>query len=105
MLRLAIEIDGKRHDLALPQGLLAAASQAEPSQPETTGQPNEVTAPVAGVLSLWTAEDGAEVEAGQQIAVIEAMKMETSVEAPHAGRLTRLAPRARRWRRGRPSRR
>ncbi|SCY88141.1 acetyl/propionyl/methylcrotonyl-CoA carboxylase subunit alpha [Paracoccus tibetensis] len=91
MLRLAIEIDGKRHDLALPQSLLPAAALGEPSQPATTGQPNDITAPVAGILSLWKIADGAEVEAGQQIAVIEAMKMETPVEAPRAGRLTHLA--------------
>ena len=53
--------------------------------------PGDVTAPVAGTLSLWQVEDGATVEAGQVIAVIEAMKMETRIEAPRAGRLTRLA--------------
>ncbi|TGN59756.1 acetyl-CoA carboxylase biotin carboxyl carrier protein subunit, partial [Paracoccus liaowanqingii] len=53
--------------------------------------PDTVPAPVAGTLSLWQVADGAEVAAGQVIAIVEAMKMETRVEAPHAGRLTRLA--------------
>ena len=89
MLRLSIEIDGRRHDLALPQGVLAAAAPAAPQ--EAASDPDCVSAPVAGTLSLWQAADGAQVQAGEVIAVIEAMKMETSIEAPHAGRLTRLA--------------
>ncbi|WP_313353117.1 acetyl-CoA carboxylase biotin carboxyl carrier protein subunit [Paracoccus sp. (in: a-proteobacteria)] len=40
---------------------------------------------------MWQAEDGAEVEAGQVVAVIEAMKMETRIEAHRAGKLTRIA--------------
>lgn len=91
MLRLAIEIDGKRHDLALPQGLLALQAQAAPATDAPKEDRHEITAPVAGVLSLWKVADGAEVEAGQQIAVIEAMKMETAVEAPFAGQLKHMA--------------
>ncbi|WP_415639246.1 acetyl-CoA carboxylase biotin carboxyl carrier protein subunit [Paracoccus nototheniae] len=93
MIRFAIEIDGKRHQIALPPGMLAASpgtgSAAAPVPEEAA--PGTVTAPVAGTLSLWQIGDGETVEAGQVIAVIEAMKMETQIEAPHAGRLTHLA--------------
>jgi acetyl-CoA/propionyl-CoA carboxylase biotin carboxyl carrier protein len=34
--------------------------------------------------------DGEEVAPGQVIAVVEAMKMENPLRAPHAGRVTRL---------------
>ncbi|MDT1064350.1 biotin carboxylase N-terminal domain-containing protein [Paracoccus sp. CPCC 101403] len=93
MLRLAVEIDGKRHELGLPANLLAAlptggGSLVDDSTPEADDA--TVTAPVAGTLTLWQAEDGAEVEAGQVIAVIEAMKMETRIEAHRAGKLSRL---------------
>ncbi|MFH5775430.1 acetyl/propionyl/methylcrotonyl-CoA carboxylase subunit alpha [Paracoccus sp. NGMCC 1.201697] len=93
MLRLAVEIDGKRHELGLPANLLAAlptggGSVIDDSTPEADDA--TVTAPVAGTLTLWQAEDGAEVEAGQVIAVIEAMKMETRIEAHRAGKLSRL---------------
>ena len=50
-----------------------------------------MTAPVAGTLLVWQAPDGAEVDAGEVIAVMEAMKMETRIEAPHARRLKHLA--------------
>ena len=69
--------------------MLAAAAPAAPQ--EAVADPGCIGAPVAGTLSLWQAADGAQVQAGEVIAVIEAMKMETSIEAPHAGRLTRLA--------------
>ncbi|WP_128255333.1 acetyl/propionyl/methylcrotonyl-CoA carboxylase subunit alpha [Falsirhodobacter deserti] len=87
LVRMTIEIDGKRHELGLPAGMLSASTAA----PVRAASDDGVTAPVAGTLTLWQAEDGAEVAAGDVIAVMEAMKMETRVEAPRAGRLTRLA--------------
>jgi len=91
LLHVAIEIDGKRHDLALPQGLLALGAPMPGAAPPAVDA-DVLTAPVAGTLTLWQAEDGAQVEAGQVIAVMEAMKMETRIEAQRAGRLTRLTP-------------
>ncbi|MDS9467737.1 biotin carboxylase N-terminal domain-containing protein [Paracoccus sp. MBLB3053] len=93
-LRLAVEIDGKRHELGLPADLLAALPAGDRSvvlDAEPEADASVVTAPVAGTLTLWQAEAGAEVEAGQVIAVIEAMKMETRIEAHRAGRLEQLA--------------
>jgi len=49
-----------------------------------------VEAPFGGVLWSWNVADGARVEAGQTIAVIEAMKMESPVVAPAAGTVRRL---------------
>lgn len=65
-------------------------NSAEPA-PETVAvekaDPEAVVTPVAGNLHSWVVEDGELVEAGQVVAVIEAMKMETSILAPCAGRL------------------
>ncbi|MFC0202133.1 acetyl/propionyl/methylcrotonyl-CoA carboxylase subunit alpha [Paracoccus rhizosphaerae] len=88
LLRVPIEIDGRRHMLALPPGILAAPPPTQPEKAETGA--DEVSAPVSGTLSLWKAADGAEVQAGDVIAVVEAMKMETTVTAPRSGRLTHL---------------
>lgn len=91
MLRLTVEIDGKRHELGLPAGLLASLPAAG-AVPAASPQPEEdaaaVLAPVAGTLTLWQADEGTVVEPGQVIAVVEAMKMETRIEAHRAGRLT-----------------
>ncbi|KGJ06673.1 acetyl-CoA carboxylase [Paracoccus halophilus] len=92
LMRVTVEIDGKRHQLGLPANLLAAlpagAAAAPAGAVDQPADAAEVTAPVPGTLSIWQVEDGAEVEDGQVIAVIEAMKMETRVEAHRAGRLS-----------------
>jgi geranyl-CoA carboxylase alpha subunit len=46
-----------------------------------------ITAPVAGLILNVFVEPGQSVEAGQTLALIEAMKMETRVTAIHAGRI------------------
>jgi acetyl-CoA/propionyl-CoA carboxylase biotin carboxyl carrier protein len=47
-----------------------------------------VTAPMQGTVVRLLVTDGEEVTAGQVIAVVEAMKMENPLRAPHAGRIT-----------------
>ncbi|PRY42730.1 pyruvate carboxylase [Umezawaea tangerina] len=54
---------------------------------------NHVAAPFAGVVTPSVAE-GDQVEAGQTVATIEAMKMEASITAAKAGTVQRLAVRA-----------
>ncbi|WP_295517202.1 biotin carboxylase N-terminal domain-containing protein [uncultured Pseudomonas sp.] len=91
VLRTFVEIDGRRHALGLPtallRGLAVNAPAEETAAPVTTADANALTTPVAGNLHAWTVVDGATVAAGQVVAVMEAMKMETQVLAPRAGRL------------------
>ena len=44
-----------------------------------------IRAPMNGRLVALAVEDGETVEAGQRLAVVEAMKMEHALVAPHAG--------------------
>ena len=44
-----------------------------------------IRAPMNGRLVAIAVEDGERVEAGQRLAVVEAMKMEHALVAPHAG--------------------
>ncbi|MGN6501945.1 MAG: biotin/lipoyl-containing protein, partial [Pseudolysinimonas sp.] len=64
-----------------------AAEKADPSNR------SHVPAPFSGVVTLKVAE-GDTVEAGQQIASIEAMKMEAAITTPVAGTISRLAVQA-----------
>jgi pyruvate carboxylase len=52
--------------------------------------PHHVAAPFAGVVTLAVGE-GEAVDDGQTVATIEAMKMEASITAQHAGTVARLA--------------
>ncbi|ODT84100.1 MAG: acetyl/propionyl-CoA carboxylase subuit alpha [Pelagibacterium sp. SCN 64-44] len=90
-----VEIDGKRVEIALSGGLLnLLGASAAAAPPETRGapasEPGAVPAPVSGVLVQWRVADGAHVEAGAPLAVMEAMKMETAVTAPETGIVTLL---------------
>jgi acetyl-CoA/propionyl-CoA carboxylase biotin carboxyl carrier protein len=93
VLRTFVEIDGKRHQLGLPAALLrgvslgAASPASAPIAPTEAIDPQAVLTPVAGNLHAWVVAEGESVSAGQVIAVVEAMKMETSILAPCAGRV------------------
>jgi biotin carboxyl carrier protein len=50
----------------------------------------EVTAPMPGRVVRVLAREGEQVEAGQGLLVVEAMKMQNEMQAPKSGRLVRL---------------
>ena len=92
VMRTFIEIDGKRHEVGLPSALLqslAPLGERPVTAPRSAVAVSEdqVQAPISGNLHAWLVDDGAEVAAGDVIAVMEAMKMETQVTAPRSGKL------------------
>ncbi|MER5260489.1 pyruvate carboxylase [Actinosynnema sp. NPDC002837] len=68
------------------------AAEVPVAEKADRGNPGHVAAPFAGVVTPSVAEDE-QVEVGQTIATIEAMKMEAAITAPKAGRVKRLAVR------------
>lgn len=90
LIRTHVEIDGRRVSLALPRLFLSGlGGGGQGAFAETGGRPAEdgVAAPVSGTVQALTVADGATVGEGDPVAVMEAMKMETQVLAPKAGRL------------------
>lgn len=92
LVRTAVEIDGKRVMLGIPQSLLsglagfsASATQMAPSADQA--DPLAIAAPISGTLQSFKVDDGATVQEGDLIAVMEAMKMETQVLAKRAGQV------------------
>ena len=89
LMRLPVEIDGRRHMLGLPASLLAQLSFGAGANAAgaTTklDEPGIVEAPLSGLLQSWQVEDGAFVQEGQTLCMMEAMKMETPITAPTTG--------------------
>jgi pyruvate carboxylase len=66
------------------------ASEVPTAEKADRANPDHVAAPFAGVVTINVAVDD-EVQSGQTIATIEAMKMEAAITAPVAGAVERLA--------------
>ena len=64
-----------------------AAAPAQPA-PTASGAGKAVTSPLPGVIIAVKVNVGDSVKAGQEVAVLEAMKMENSIEATHDGTVT-----------------
>ncbi|SCU75282.1 conserved hypothetical protein [Cupriavidus necator] len=82
------------NDAPLPTRALSASTQPAAGHPSPAPQGQAVSAPLAGVLYCAPAPGqppfvnvGDMVEPGQQLAIIEAMKMLNVVESEHMGRL------------------
>ncbi|OHV82871.1 biotin carboxylase N-terminal domain-containing protein [Rhizobium sp. LCM 4573] len=95
LLRGCVEIDGRLVELGIPDAFLRLLGQT-PQQvlPEAgpgKSDPGAIQAPVPGTLVQWNIANGAFVEKGDLLAVMDAMKMETTVAAPAAGIITILA--------------
>ncbi|WP_461173599.1 ATP-grasp domain-containing protein [Arthrobacter sp. Z1-9] len=89
-----VELDGKAVQLGLPaklyEALLSGGGGAGHSSALAEEEDDaELASPMSGSLVKWVAGDGAHVEAGQPVAVLEAMKMETVVPAHRSGTLAR----------------
>ncbi|KQQ95515.1 pyruvate carboxylase [Leifsonia sp. Leaf325] len=66
------------------------AVESKAAEKADASQPGQVAAPFSGVVTLQV-EAGAEVQAGQAVASIEAMKMEAAITTPVAGVIERVA--------------
>ena len=66
------------------------APAAAPSPAPASGSGKPVTAPLPGVIIEISVNVGDTVKQGQQVAVLEAMKMENVIEATNAGTVTAI---------------
>jgi 3-methylcrotonyl-CoA carboxylase alpha subunit len=100
--RLVVEQDGvRRQHLAIRQGdtlylewngQLQTVTRLDPIVQVDASHSHHggLTAPMNGSIVRILVHVGQEVEAGAQLVVLEAMKMEHSIRAPHAGVITAL---------------
>jgi glutaconyl-CoA/methylmalonyl-CoA decarboxylase subunit gamma len=106
MRKLRVTVDGKPYEVVVeemdgaapaPAGPVAAASAAgasvsapsapAPSAGAASAGPGEVPSPLAGRVVSINCKVGESVEAGATLITLEAMKMNTFVQAPAAGKV------------------
>ena len=91
---LTVELDGKAVQLGLPARLYEALMNSGgngtgPASADLAVDQTELSSPMSGSLVKWLVEAGDSVEAGQPVAIVEAMKMETTVAAHRQGLVAR----------------
>jgi len=104
--RTTVEVNGKRFDVSMwvpetPAVAVAGAKPAANKAPRASGAggggssgSGQVAVPMQGTIVKVLVEVGQQVEAGQAVVVLEAMKMENQITAEKAGTVTevRVAP-------------
>jgi acetyl-CoA/propionyl-CoA carboxylase, biotin carboxylase, biotin carboxyl carrier protein len=92
-----VEVNSRRFGVKVFGAAPAPAAQATAARPAANGRRatgrqaamaakvDGVTSPIQGRVTAVRAEAGQQVEAGQVLFIVEAMKMENEIAAPHAG--------------------
>lgn len=75
---------------AAPVQAAPAPAVAPAAAPAASGAGKAVTSPLPGVIIAIKVNVGDTVKAGQEVAVLEAMKMENSIEATQDGTVTAI---------------
>ncbi|MGY2066876.1 acetyl/propionyl/methylcrotonyl-CoA carboxylase subunit alpha [Blastococcus sp. SYSU DS0619] len=99
---VVVEVGGRRLEVSLPAGLAAGGGAAAPgaaAKPRKRGgggggaaaSGDSLTSPMQGTIVKVAVEDGATVEAGDLVVVLEAMKMEQPITAHKAGTVSGLS--------------
>jgi acetyl-CoA/propionyl-CoA carboxylase, biotin carboxylase, biotin carboxyl carrier protein len=90
-----VELDGKRFGVRVREELETTVRPRKPQPPEKVGAViggagENLTAPMQGTIVKVLVTEGQEVDAGQTICVLEAMKMENSILSHASGKVEEL---------------
>jgi acetyl-CoA/propionyl-CoA carboxylase biotin carboxyl carrier protein len=93
--RFSVELDGKRFSVQVRERLESTIRPSKPRPPETSGHVGggageDITAPMQGTIVKILVAEGQQVEAGDVICVLEAMKMENSILAHAEGKVEEI---------------
>jgi acetyl-CoA/propionyl-CoA carboxylase biotin carboxyl carrier protein len=100
-----VEVDGKRFSVRVwlpeaPVGAVASAGRRAPrAKPASAGGgggggDGTISAPMQGTIVKVLVAEGDEVEAGEGVLVLEAMKMENHINAERAGTVSEIRVKA-----------
>jgi pyruvate carboxylase len=81
------ELNGQPREVSVQDKSLKVVST--PRETASPGHPGHIGAPTPGVVTAVTVEPGHQVEQGQKLLVLEAMKMQSTVYSPVSGTVVR----------------
>jgi biotin carboxyl carrier protein len=96
--KASVSVNGTTYEVALDDiPVIPSAAPAPTAKPKESAAPKAapaaggpttpVNSPLPGVIIEVSVKEGQAVKAGQKVAVLEAMKMENEIMAPHDGRV------------------
>jgi acetyl-CoA/propionyl-CoA carboxylase biotin carboxyl carrier protein len=99
---VTVEVGGRRLEVVLPAGFAAAGGgtssgakkpgkRAAGKKAAAAASGDSLTSPMQGTIVKIAVEEGQQVEAGELVVVLEAMKMEQPINAHKAGTITGLS--------------
>ena len=102
MRKFLINVNGTKYEVEVEEidaSAAKAAQSAEPKKAEPApkadtkpaGEGEKVTSPMPGNILSVTVKAGDTVKAGQQLMILEAMKMENEILSPCDGKVTSVA--------------
>src|SRR5690606_5884960 len=83
------ELNGEGRSVSISDN--NAAVEHTTREKANLSKPGDIGAPMSGVVVEIRVKEGTEVNAGDPIAILSAMKMETVVSAPVAGKVEHIA--------------
>jgi biotin carboxyl carrier protein len=91
--RWRVVVDGREHDVSIASLDAAIATGVAARPMAGVASPDVLGAPMPGVLLRILVAPGAQVKRGQDVAVLEAMKMENIIRAPRDGVIAEVCAR------------
>ncbi len=94
MRKFSVNVNGTRYEVEVEEIDAAAVAQApkssEPVKAAPAGAGTEVRSPMPGNILQVNVKPGDTVKEGQQLMILEAMKMENEILAPCAGKVSSI---------------
>ncbi|MDR9380306.1 MAG: biotin/lipoyl-containing protein, partial [Natronomonas sp.] len=87
---LAVEVDGRRFDVLVEDGVVAASGDGSGGDESGVVEAGAITAEMQGTILSLERSEGDTVSAGDVVCVLEAMKMENDVVAETGGTIAEV---------------